>query len=340
MIKLNLQETYDLDVLLAEKDKIDLEYEEGKEVTTDSFYKELVDRINVLSAAKGESLIDECDVSNASMLSLNKVYTVNELLKFFGQFNPKELVLIQPKLDGVSATIRIRNNRITGMYLKKVSFNLEQTCNLPIEGFHKLDKIVLDTDDRDIRGEIVIKNEQFERYIDQFNNQRSMVASMLNTKDKTKLGYDDIFSFISFTRDDTGLFETIYTEHRDIQYVADNIHDVLENFDVNRHNCLIDGIVFKVPNVDLGETKRFPRNQIAYKYKTGIEETTITNIIIERNGKQTKLSVVAEVEPIYFGKLKISRVNIGSTEVLERNGLRVGKKVKVLLVGGIIPKIV
>ena len=103
-----------------------------------------------------------------------------------------------------------------------------------------------------------------------------------------------------------------------------------------------DGIVIKVNNYNfygnLGQTSRFPRWAIAYKFPASVTTSEIKNIWVEvsRNGR---ITYVAEIEPVTLQGSKISKVTLHNYAFIRNLKLNIGDKVVIKKAGDVIPQI-
>jgi DNA ligase (NAD+) len=123
----------------------------------------------------------------APMLSLDKAYSLDELMKWASKYarSDDELFLIQPKYDGISA------NFADGVLATRGDGHVGENIS------DKLPLIELETKgykgppDRPVRGEIVIRNDDFQNIYQRikkkdgtpYKNSRNAVAGIMGLKD-------------------------------------------------------------------------------------------------------------------------------------------------------------
>jgi DNA ligase (NAD+) len=104
-----------------------------------------------------------------------------------------------------------------------------------------------------------------------------------------------------------------------------------------------DGAVIKLDSFDLrehvGETSKFPRWAIAYKYAAAQAETRLRAITIQV-GRTGALTPVAELDPVHLAGSTVSRATLHNEEELRRKDVRVGDWVVVEKAGEVIPAVV
>ena len=333
--------------------RANVRYETGDPILTDEAWLELVQRINAIEQANGLTLTSDCSEVPTSlatlkpMYSLNKVYDSKELIRFLMKFNPEDLVMIEPKLDGVSLVSCYRNGEFSHIQLKNRTYSRSEALSLPIKGIDRIVNATMPISSVDVRGEVVIDIERFEDYSDSFSNGRTIVSSMLNTKDVSRLGYPvDLFDFIVFETmpaiELPSSFECVDSIECTVSVAIERIKqdDLREAYD-STIPYLLDGLVFKVPAYEhLGYTKKFPRHHIALKYMSESAVAKVTAINVNETPKGIRQSVGISIEPTGVGGILVRSINLGSVAVLDSLGVKVGDYVKFTLSGGIIPVLI
>jgi DNA ligase (NAD+) len=103
-----------------------------------------------------------------------------------------------------------------------------------------------------------------------------------------------------------------------------------------------DGVVVKVDAIAdqrrLGQTAKFPRWAIAYKYPPEEATTTVTGILVQV-GRTGVLTPVAEFAPVLLAGSTVRRATLHNMEDLSRKDVRVGDTVAVEKGGDVIPKV-
>ena len=105
----------------------------------------------------------------------------------------------------------------------------------------------------------------------------------------------------------------------------------------------IDGVVVKVDSIllqqDMGETTKFPRWAVAYKFRAR-QATTVVNDIQVQVGRTGALTPVALLEPVQLAGSTISRATLHNLDEIARLGIKIGDTVWVEKGGDVIPKVV
>ncbi len=105
----------------------------------------------------------------------------------------------------------------------------------------------------------------------------------------------------------------------------------------------IDGAVIKVNDFAsreiLGQTSKFPKWAIAYKYPPEQKETTLLDVVIQV-GRTGVLTPNAVLQPVRLAGTTVSRATLNNQKFIKELDIRIGDKVLVQKAGDIIPEIV
>lgn len=118
--------------------------------------------------------------------------------------------------------------------------------------------------------------------------------------------------------------------------------------DIDRRRNLkrypIDGAVIKLNCMDyypqMGETGKFPRWAVAYKYPPEQKETTLTDIVLQ-TGRTGVITPVAVFDPVQLAGTTVTRATLHNMSYVESalGGIAVGDKILVHKSGEIIPEV-
>jgi DNA ligase (NAD+) len=132
--------------------------------------------------------------------------------------------------------------------------------------------------------------------------------------------------------------------HRAVVSGVDGILAFIDAWRAKRHELPFetDGVVVKVDALAdqrrLGQTAKFPRWAIAYKYPPE-EATTVVADIVVQVGRTGVLTPVAEFTPVLLAGSTVRRATLHNMEDLARKDVRVGDTVAVEKAGDVIPKV-
>lgn len=124
----------------------------------------------------------------------------------------------------------------------------------------------------------------------------------------------------------------------------DDIEEVINQIEANRPHLdyLIDGIVFKVDDVslreDLGQTDKFPRWAIAYKFKAD-EATTIVKDVVWQVSRTSKLNPGAVLEPVELAGVTVRHATLNNLADIQKKGIKIGSRVFIRRSNDVIPEI-
>jgi len=263
------------------------------------------------------------------MYSLEKWYTYQgERHPLLGYAGP---ILTTPKLDGASisvvydrgflAQVATRGDGKEGIDItNKFSFHTNFMIPKVINHHHCKETM-------QVLGEVVAPKT--------IPNARNYAAGALNLKDPEEFLSRDL-SFIAH-----GLMPAIkdtYTEN--MQLLADwGFRTVLQS---NYTEFPQDGIVWRIDNEDdyskEGHTAHHPKGAFALKEPTVSRISTLKDVVWQV-GKSGVVSPVAIIEPVIIGEAVITRATLHNIAYIQKLGLEIGCRVKVIRSGEIIPRI-
>jgi DNA ligase (NAD+) len=363
-------------------------------LTTDEEYDRLYHDVVAYEDAHPEQLLKESptqrvgDVpldafSKAShksrMWSLEDIFDRNDLQKWLERV-AKAVDTVsyycEPKYDGASLNLLYDRGvlvqaitRGDGTVGEDVTQNAKTIRSIPLTIAYQ--------DAIEIRGEVVIFKEEFERINRDrdaegeapFANPRNAAAGSLRQLD-SKITAKRNLVFLPYgigeNRLDIALLhermEFIYalgfreapmritcsTKGDDTSFV-DAIADDIEHFYTKMREAredfsmMLDGMVIKVNEIEaqeeLGYTVKNPRWAVAYKFPA-IEKITTVKEIVLQVGRSGVVTPVAVVEPTDIDGVVVERATLHNFDEIERKDIRLGDKVIILRSGDVIPKII
>lgn len=307
------------------------------------------------------------------MQSLDNTYSFEELEEFEKRLqrllgdSTKEY-LIEPKIDGVAVSLTYEN----GMFVRAVTRGNgiegdDITANFElIENFPRLLAAPY-PDILEVRGEIYMTNEEFERINNQrrvngqpeFANPRNLAAGTIKMLDRQEvksrkltwvshgrgfcepLTYDTLSGF--FSELDRWNFPLV--EHHWLETGITNSIEAIRKLDELRRTYAYptDGAVVKLNDLELqaqaGSTSKAPRWAIAYKFEAEQATTKLNDIAIQV-GRTGTLSPVAILEPVQLAGTTVARATLHNSDEIARKDVRIGDSVVVEKAGEIIPAII
>ncbi len=303
------------------------------------------------------------------MLSLNNAFNRDDLVNFekkiLNFLNINNTFTIdysaEPKIDGISASLFYKEGKFIqglsrgdGIEGEDITENLRTIKDIPkvLKGKNIPAEI-------DIRGEVFIKNTDFEKLNEKFANPRNAASGSLRQKDSQKTKQIPL-NFIAYT---FGFSKNLN---------AKNQFEFLKNlkswgFRVNKFNKLIkgiddliknhselenkrkeidfdiDGIVYKVNDFVLQKRLGFianaPRWAIAHKFSSNKSISEILKIEIQV-GRTGALTPVAKIKPVNIGGVLVSNATLHNEDEIVRKDIRIGDVVTVERAGDVIPRVI
>ena len=303
------------------------------------------------------------------MLSLSNVFSVDDLKNFqkkiLNYLNlPDSTNLefsVEPKIDGISASLTYKNGKLVsgvsrgdGYEGELITENLKTIKDIP----KKIEKNDF-PDDIDIRGEVFIEIQDFEKINNKFANPRNAASGSLRQKNpvETKkiplnfIAYS--YGFLSenkFKKQSefllalktwgfkTNKFNKIISGTSELV----NNHNKMENLRFNL-NYDIDGLVYKVNDTSLqtrlGNVSNAPRWATAHKFSAKSSYSQILNIEIQI-GRTGALTPVAKIKPVNIGGVVVSNASLHNEDEIKRKDIRIGDYVKIERAGDVIPHVI
>ncbi|MFC1522939.1 NAD-dependent DNA ligase LigA, partial [Elusimicrobiota bacterium] len=309
------------------------------------------------------------------MLSLDNTYSTEELNEWFNRLykllpdNAIPSFIVEPKIDGVSASLMYKQGKFTrgatrgnGETGEDVSLNLKTIPSIPLKF---IGQDVPET--IEVRGEIYIDKNDFkdlnslqqEKKGFVFANPRNAASGSIRQKDpnvtrsrKLKIlihsygsvdgkkfrSHSEFLSAIS----SFGLPSISPTHtYRDKNIVITSIaswEKVSKGLPFQT-----DGIVIKVNEYDiqekLGFTAKSPRWAIAYKFGAHQATTTLKSVIYSV-GRTGIITPVADLDPVNCGGVSIKHASLHNFDEIGRLGVKTGDKVLIERAGEVIPKVI
>jgi DNA ligase (NAD+) len=304
------------------------------------------------------------------MLSQQKAFSREEIIDFDRRVKavvPDAEYVVEQKIDGLSVSLEYvdgiftrgstRGNGIVG---EDVTENLKTILTIPL-------KLKDDIPFLEVRGEVFLSRNNFEKINDLlestgqplFANPRNAAAGSLRQLDpkiaaKRKL---DIFVFniqqIRGAEINTHIEGLEFLQKQGFKTILDKksystideAYKRIEEIGEERGQLYfdIDGAVIKVNNLSdrelLGNTSKFPRWSIAYKYPAEKQTTVIRDIKVQV-GRTGVLTPLAILDTVHIAGSNVSRATLHNLDYIREKDIRVGDTVVIEKAGDIIPAVI
>ncbi len=314
------------------------------------------------------------------MMSLDNTYSTEELREFDNRVrkllpNEKIEYVLEPKIDGVSISVRYENGKFTvgatrgdGTTGDDITANLKTIRAIPLSLIaHRPSPIPRLLE---VRGEAYIPVADFQKLNAErekageplFQNPRNTAAGSLKQLDPAIVAQrplQAVFYAIANVGQASSLSIRAQSEvleslkkfglptHRH-WWVCKDIDEVIQRAEElqkleEKLPFEIDGAVVKVNDLAqwerLGTTAKAPRYAIAYKYSHEQAQTKLNDITVQV-GRTGTLTPVAELEPVFLAGSTISRATLHNEEEIKRKDIRIGDTVIIEKAGEVIPAVV
>ena len=347
-------------------------YADGIEIITNYEYDEMYDELLALENETGYIRDDSPSINvgyetaaglpkivhEIKMLSLNKTKDRDELKAWLGD----QEGLLSWKLDGLTVGLTYENGRLVqavtrgnGTEGELITANALAVRNIPRSIPHKGRVIV--------RGEAVIRYSDFEKINEsiedtdaKYKNPRNLCSGSIRQLDP-KVTAERKFSFYAFTltlAEGTDFsrrserMEWLKTQGFDIvDYVmvnADNLTDAIDRYEaaIPEFDIPSDGLVLTLEDsayaATLGQTAKFPKDSIAFKWRDQQAETVLREI--EWSPSRTGLlNPVAIFDPVELEGTTVSRASVHNLNIMDDLELGIGDIIQVYKANMIIPQL-
>lgn len=360
---------YDEDAPEIEDDAFDALTRELKDL--EQQYPVLITKDSYTQKVHGElSSLFSPVVHEVPLASLQDVFSLEEVREFDRKVRetvPHPTYVVEPKIDGLSIALEYIDGKFfrgatrgDGQTGEDVSANLRGIASIPETLTEKVDRVI-------VRGEVYMPRSTFARLVAQqeengektFKNPRNAAAGSLRQKDPAvaKSRGLDMFTFnLQLIEGETLLSHKASLERmRELGFsmipfytVTDSIEDAIkeiERIGLVRQSLPfdIDGAVLKVDafamREQLGETSKFPKWAVAYKYPPEEKETTLLDVVVAV-GRTGVLTPTGVFEPVTLAGTTVSRATLHNEDFIKEKNLAIGDRVVLRKAGDIIPEVV
>ena len=298
------------------------------------------------------------------MLSLSNAFNLKDLEDFEKKIknflNLKDAIefSFEPKIDGISASLRYENGKLLyglsrgdGEFGENITQNLNTINEIP-------KNLIGSPNIIEVRGEVYIGKKDFEKIKGNFANPRNAAGGSLrqkNPKETAKIplkffayGIGEIKPSI-LTKQSEVLEKLkkwgfqinqhckIMKNLKEVEKTHSNLEGIRSSLDYD-----LDGVVLKVNNLNLqdrlGSTSNSPRWAIAYKFSSVKALSRIRNIAIQV-GRTGAITPVAKIDPVTVGGVVVSNATLHNEDEIIRKDIRVGDFVTIQRAGDVIPQV-
>lgn len=345
-------------------------YAKDQEIMSDKQYDEQYDELRALEKKTGIVYADSPtqqvgyqavaflpkEEHDRPMLSLDKTKSIDELAAFTDQES-----LLSWKLDGLTVVLTYEGGRLAkavtrgnGLIGEVVTNNAGVFVNLPKQ-IPFLGRLVL-------RGEAVIRYADFERINAdlppevQYKNPRNLcsgtVRQLNNEITASRKVHFCAFTLVEaagrqFAKKSEELaflqengFEVVFFKKVTPQSVAEAVAWFEREIGENPYTT--DGLVLTIDDIAysraLGETSKFPRDSIAFKWQDEIRETPLVEVewSVSRTGL---INPIAVFEPVDLEGTVVRRASLHNISIVEELELGLGDVLAVYKANMIIPQV-
>lgn len=350
---------FEFDKLLVELEQLEGKYPEYKKSNSPTV------RVGGV-AVKGFSEVRH----DVPMLSQQKAFSKEEIFDFDRRVKavvPDVEYVVEQKIDGLSVSLEYvdgefirgstRGDGITG---EDVTENLKTIRSIPLSLKDKIPFL-------EVRGEVFLSRDNFEKINDimaatmqpLFANPRNAAAGSLRQLDSKIAAKRNLDIFVFNIQQIQG--KEINTHIEGLEFLKeqgfktildkksystiDKAYERVIEIGEERGNLYfdIDGAVIKVNDIEsrgiLGDTSKFPRWSIAYKYPAEQQKTVIRDIKVQvgRTGVVTPLAIL---DTVHIAGSNVSRATLHNIDFIKEKDIRIGDTVVIQKAGDIIPAVV
>lgn len=299
------------------------------------------------------------------LMSLDKAQSFGEIEEW-NERNQKLIAYkpeysVEHKFDGLSLALTYRNGKLeigatrgNGEVGENVTEQVKTIRTIPLTIDYK--GLVV------VQGEGIMKLSELEKYNkthdEKLKNARNAAAGAIRNLDpkETKARNLDFFAYnINYIEGKN--FASQEEEHQfliDNGFMVDPLFKIVHSMqevkglidkvakEKSSYDFLIDGMVIKINNIkireELGETLKYPRGMIAYKFEA-LEVSTILKNVLWQVSRMGRVTPVADLEPVELAGATISRATLNNFDDISRKKLKIGARVFIRRSNEVIPEV-
>ena len=297
------------------------------------------------------------------MISLADVFSTAEVLDWIHR-NEKlvpggkiQEFFTDIKMDGLACSLKYRDGifdqavtRGDGLVGEDVTLNVKTIQNIPL-------KLNSEETEVEVRGEIIIFKEDFEKLKGEFANPRNLAAGSIRQLDP-KIAASRPLKFIAYdlVKPNLPTHKEAYEMLRKLGFQTsgedrvwkgtdlDGLFLYIKKLDEYRKGLKFntDGMVIKINDRAvydaLGIVGKTPRGAVAYKFPAE-EATTVIKDIVISIGRTGAATPVALFEPVSLAGTTVKHASLHNADEIARLDARIGDTVIIYKAGDIIPQV-
>lgn len=345
-------------------------YQESYEIMSDFEYDKLYDELEALEKETGIILSNSPTQQvgyivlselkkvkhDKKMLSLDKTKDISKIEDFLST----EKGLLSFKMDGLTIVLTYNDGNLisavtrgNGEIGEDITHNCKVFKNIPLKIPFK-DELI-------IRGEALISFKDFENInenleiTEKYKNPRNLCSGTVRQLNN-EITKDRNVSFLAFSL--VKCNKEFNLKSKQLQFLASlgfeiveyalvdkyNVEKTILNFEkkVETNKFATDGLVITFDNIaysnSLGETSKFPKDSIAFKWADDLATTTLLDV--EWNTSRTGLiNPIAIFEPVELEGTTVNRASLHNISIIKNLKLGIGDIIKVYKANMIIPQV-
>lgn len=345
-------------------------YQQNYEIMSDFEYDKLYDELEALEKETGIILSNSPTQEvgyvvlselkkvkhDKKMLSLDKTKDISKIQEFL---NTKD-GLLSFKMDGLTIVLTYNDGSLisavtrgNGEIGEDITHNCKVFKNIPLKIPFKEELI--------IRGEALISFKDFENInenldiTEKYKNPRNLCSGTVRQLNN-EITKDRNVSFLAFSLVNCNKQFNLKSEQlkflnslgfETVEFTLvnkDNVEKTILDFEhkVKTNKFATDGLVITFDNISysnsLGETSKFPKDSIAFKWADDLATTTLLEV--EWNTSRTGLiNPVAIFEPVELEGTTVNRASLHNISIIKNLKLGIGDTIKVYKANMIIPQV-
>ncbi len=302
------------------------------------------------------------------LMSLQDVFSPEELQEFLEKtlaVFPDSAFSVEPKIDGLSVALEYENGQFVrgatrgdGNVGEDVTENLKTIRSIPMSLENAPSRLI-------VRGEVFMPKRSFQTLNERqeaegkplFANPRNAAAGSLRQLDPKIAAsrrldilifnvqlveglefasHEESLDFLKTLKFKVTPFTVLHNADEIVEHVM-AINDRREDL-----SCDIDGAVIKVNSIAqrsrMGQTAKFPKWAVAYKYPPEIKPTVVEDIVVQV-GRTGVLTPKAVVRPVRLAGTTVTNATLHNQDFITQRDIRIGDTVNIRKAGEIIPEI-